>query len=212
MPPDIWRRGLIILLMTVTLSQIEDPIYTHEYQSEVQYGSVSNETGPVELKYPLRAYSVNIFEFNCSENDTIIVRIWDSNQRQIICDPFNDEIDYLIINDTTKEDPLMASPDGIYFNKLPGWVIKYDGDLEEELTIELQGDGNYTVMVHWRELEEWEKSHWSHSVTRNYFIFFLTGIIVLLILITVAMCIGFSIWKKRRVILQKNKNNSLKIT
>jgi len=154
---------LIILLMTATLSQIEDPIYTHEYQSEVLYGSVSNETGPVELKYPLRAYTVNLFEFNCSDNDTIFIRIWASDQRQIIQDPFNEGIDYLVINDTTKEDPISVSPDGLYFNKLPGWGIKYDGDLEDELTIEIQGNGTYTVMVHWRELEEWEKTNWRHK-------------------------------------------------
>lgn len=154
---------LIILAMALSI-ETDMGTYTHEYQCESRTGYVSNETGPIVIILILEPYSVNVFEFNCSEGDEIKVQMWDCDKDPMFFDWFTDEASYLIVNDSEKTHVLSASPDDLYYPSLPGITVEYDSPLHENVTIEIRGEGNYTLMVHWRELEEWEKGKSSYSM------------------------------------------------
>ncbi|MGA1821203.1 MAG: hypothetical protein ACMUIG_01595 [Thermoplasmatota archaeon] len=189
-----------ILAMVVT-TQPEIGEYTHEYQWDVQDGIVSNETGPIIINLLLEPHSIYIFEFNCSDGDEIEVQMWDSDNDPMFLEPLTGEATNLVINDTTKKEVLGMSFDDLYYPILPGISAIFDTSLNENITIEIYGDGNYTLIIHWRELEEWEKGTSSSSTSIELlpsFIILLFGMFFLFIGLTVAIVIVIIISLRKR--------------
>ncbi|MGA1793402.1 MAG: hypothetical protein ACMUHM_05580 [Thermoplasmatota archaeon] len=193
--------SVFIILAMVLSIQPEMGEYTHEYQSDTQNGVVSNETGPVIINLLLEPHSICIFEFNCSDGDEIEVQIWDSDNDPMFIEPFTGEAVYLVINDTTKEDILGASYDDLYYPSLPGISAIFDTPFNENITIEIRGAGNYTLILHWRELEEWEKGTSSSSTTIVFlpsFFVLICGILFLFIgSVVVIVIVIITILRKR---------------
>jgi len=191
---------LIVMIMTLSI-QTDLGTYTHEYKSELRNGHVSNVAGPVLLNYLILPNTNNVFEFNCSENGTIFVRMWDSENRMFIKDPDDERVDFLIVNDTVKKDIVSASNDCYYYTTLPAHTIKYESNNYQNLTIEISGDGNYSIIIHWRELEDWEMGKLSSYSTLDFSPFFclcLSGVSFLIIgIIILTIIIIYAIKKKR---------------
>ena len=157
------------------------------YKECLLEGHVSADGGPLMIEYVIHPFTVNIFEFNVSSGDEIRVRIRDWDNRSLLIVGF-DERDYLIVNDSTKGELGGMSIDGSYWLNLPGLIYTHDREDERLLYIQIDGEGNYTMIVHWRGLDEWEKGDVRTYDTVDYeisYVFVLLIVSVFLIIVLV---------------------------